>query len=87
MQLGTQLVWEKVPLWLHLGYHWCNYGETSHLHVQRMLYKQCKSGYDKSKSKGTFLGEESTFMLYFRFHMRDFPENPHITLTLPALKT
>jgi hypothetical protein len=52
-----------------------------------MRYKQCKFGYDKSKSTDTFLGEESTFMLYFLFQRRDFSENQHIALTLPALKT
>lgn len=62
-------------------------GGTSPLHFQRMRYEQCKLGYHKSKSTGTFLGEKSTFMLYFRFHRRDFPENLHIALALPALKT
>jgi hypothetical protein len=52
-----------------------------------MLFKQCQFGYDKSKSAGTFLGEESTFMLYFIFHRRDFSENQHTALILPALKT
>jgi hypothetical protein len=70
MQLRTLHVEKKVPFWLHLGYNWWDFGETSPLHFQRMRYKQRKFGYDKSKIKGTLLGEENTFRLHFHFHRR-----------------
>jgi hypothetical protein len=51
----------------------------------RMLYKQCKFGYNRPIIKGTLLDEQYTFGLYPVFHLSGFSDDSYIAISTHAL--
>ena len=58
---------------------------TSHFPCMRQ--KRRKIGCDRSLIKGTLLGEQSTFRLYFNIHWRKFPVKSQLALSTRTLYT